>query len=262
MTNHKDFYAFAKYYDIAFDFKDVAKECDFMAERYKAAFGQPPNSFLELAAGPGLHGVEFAQKGLHSVALDLSPEMVEYGLSKAKSEGVELEYFCGDMIDFDLQQKFDLVAILMDSTSYLLDNDSVISHLDSVANHLNDKGLYILEMGHPRDIFNAGTSAETDWTMKKDEVEVKVQWGAKGDPFDPISQISQTTVKMNVTDGKQTEELVETAPQRCFSANEFYALVRASGKLKVLETFGAMNSNIPFSNDKQAWRMVSVLTHR
>lgn len=259
MSNHADFYSFAEYYDIAFDFKDVSLECDFLTSCFEALTGASVSSFLELAAGPALHAIEFGCRGVSSVAMDVSMEMVEYGLLKAKKSNVPLDYFCGDMIDFQFDKTFDLIAILMDSTSYLLDNDSVISHLNAVARHLNPNGLYILEMSHPRDIFNMGESTDTSWEMERDGKKVAIQWGSPSDVFDPITQITQTTVKMEVFDQGKKRELIESAPQRCFSANEFAALVRGSGQFKLAEVFGAMERSVAFSNDKAAWRMVSVL---
>ena len=34
MNNHVSFYSEAELYDIAFDFKDIPKECDFLSEMY------------------------------------------------------------------------------------------------------------------------------------------------------------------------------------------------------------------------------------
>ena len=259
MTNHSDIYRKAELYDIAFDFRDVPKECDFLTKFCEKYSGRKPASFLELAAGPAWHTREFARRGLNACAFDLSPAMVAYGLEKAKKDGVKIDYECVDMVTFEIDAKFDMVAILMDSTSYLLDNESVLTHLKSVAACLNPGGIYVLEMSHPRDAFNVGKSAGTDWEMTRDGKTVHMVWGQEDDPFDPITQQSQTTVTVEVTTDEGTETTREIATQRCFTANEFDALVRASDRFEMVHRFGSLDSSIPFSNDKKAWRMVPIL---
>ena len=81
------------------------------------------------------------------------------------------------MKNFELQQKVDLAAIFMDSTSYLISNDDVITHLQCVARNLNDQGLYVLEMSHPRDVFSVGQSASTEWDCEQDDIKVKCSLG-------------------------------------------------------------------------------------
>ena len=72
-------------------------------------------------------------------------------------------------ISFHLPQRFDLAVLLMDSASYLLDNDAVLRHLACVAAHLYEGGLYVLEMGHPRDAFRTQAgSTESVWTAEED----------------------------------------------------------------------------------------------
>jgi 2-polyprenyl-3-methyl-5-hydroxy-6-metoxy-1,4-benzoquinol methylase len=249
-NNHEQFYNQAELYDIAFDFKDIKAECDFL--NFLA-----PNakSFLELGAGTALHCIEMAKRGIASTALDLSNSMVEYGLSKAQKNEVEIEYICSNMIDFKSENKWDLVATLMDSVSYIYTNDDFLTHLKTVANHLNHNGLYVLEMIHPRDVFGLGKSTNTNWEIERDGKKVKVNWGNPHDVFDPITQIVNTSVRLESGD-----TLIEDiAPQRKFTFNELDVLVKASGYFEMIAVYGAMDKNIPFNNDKAAWRMVPVL---
>ena len=59
--------------------------------------------------------------------------------------------------------------------------------------------------------------------------------------------------------GGEKGEIVETAPQRSFTPNEFRALVRASGRFEIARELGAMDLAVSFTNEKAAWRMVPVL---
>ena len=85
----KDFYKNARAYDIAFSDRDFEYETKFLkwclknhakVDNKKSS----KKSFLEMACGPAQHARLFAKGGWRSIALDLSPEMIEY----AKSKGV------------------------------------------------------------------------------------------------------------------------------------------------------------------------------
>jgi hypothetical protein len=88
----------------------------------------------------------------------------------------------------------------MDSTSYLLTNKDVITHLRSVANILNTHGFYILEMNHPKSVFEISKSTVNDWEMERNGVQVKIQWGAETDKFDPITQQTEVSVRLEYID--------------------------------------------------------------
>jgi SAM-dependent methyltransferase len=260
ISNHSKFYQKAKLYDIAFDFKDIQAECEFLYNLpKKLAQGNSINSFLECGAGPSLHTIEMARRGIKSIALDISPEMVEYGKDKALKESVTIEYRCGNMIDFLLDQKVDLVATLMDSISYIYTNDEFVKHLKTIAGCLNKNGLYILEMLHPRDLFGVGKSTETNWEMERDKTKVRVRWGKPEDFFDPITQITQTSVSLEYWDNGEKGAIDDLAPQRKYTYNELIALVKLSECFEMIAIYGAMDFNVPFDNNEKAWRMVPVL---
>jgi len=259
MAHHGDFYERALLYDVAFGFKDVPRECDVLADLCRTVVGRPPLSFLELAAGPACHAREFARRGLRSTALDLSEAMAAYGRAEA-AEGAPFTYVVADMTDFRLTPPVDLAAILMDSTAYLLDNDQVLRHLAAVADALVDGGCYVLEMSHPRDVYRVGTSAGTSWDAAGRGYEVHVDWGAPDDVFDPTTGVTGTSVTLTwrSTDGGGEGVIRDVAPQRCFTPNEFFALVTASGRFAVATVLGAMDPAVPFDAAPRAWRMVSV----
>jgi len=261
-ASHDRIYEEAQCYDVAFGFRDVGAECDALADLF-ARHGEPRGrraaSVLELAAGPARHAREFARRGASASALDVSQPMCDHALRAAMREGVALDCIRADMVDFDLGRRFDLVVLLMDSASYLLDNDAVLRHLACVERHLEAGGLYVIEMSHPRDAFGIGASTSRQWSSEEDGLRVDMQWGADGDPFDPITQIDEVTVTMRWRGPLGTGERIERARQRRFTANEVDALVRASGAFEIVDRLGAIAPPLSFGNDPRAWRMVPVL---
>jgi SAM-dependent methyltransferase len=256
---HESFYSFAKYYDIAFDFRDVPKECRFFEAVFAKHSKRAPSSYIEFGAGPASHCLEMAKQMQQVTAVDLSQEMVDYGLRKASNASVQIKYDCADMISYRSPERYDLATLLMSSCSYLLTNEQMIEHLQSVAECLNLGGIYILEMDHPKSVFNITASTVNEWEMQRDGATVKMKWGAAEDKFDPITQITEVSVRLEYEDSEHKGVSLDCAPQRCFTATEFAALVAASQTFEIVEWYGAMDLEISFSNDKKAWRMIPVL---
>lgn len=256
---HEDFYSFAKYYDIAFDFKNIPKECRFFEDIFTKHFGSKLTSFIEFGSGPALHCMEMAKSLNQVTAVDLSQEMTAYAAEKAIRLGVQVQCECADMVSYRSSQRYDLATLLMDSTAYLLTNAQVIAHLKSVAEILNPGGIYILEMSHPRSVFDIAASTVNEWEMEKDGAKVKIAWGHPDDKLDPITQLTNVSVKLEYQEGDRQGVMEDRSPQRCFTATEFAALVEASQAFEIVEWYGAMNLQTPFTNEEQAWRMIPVL---
>jgi SAM-dependent methyltransferase len=260
--SHNRLYSSAHIYDVAFNFRNIGAECDVLADLAERHGNGAPRTVLELAAGPARHAREWARRGAAAMALDSSAAMCEYARACAARDGLPLQVVVANMVDFSLGERFDLMVMPMDSSSYLLDNTATLTHLDCVARHLVDGGLYVLEMTHPRTAFGVGPSTGTDWISEADGIRVHTCWGAAGDAFDPITQIDEVTVTMVWSGPAGEGRLQERARQRRFTANEVDALVRASGQLEIVEWLGSLAEATAFSNDPTASFMVPVLRKR
>lgn len=262
MQNHVEFYSKAKYYDIAFFFKNVSEENQTVLNTFRRHNQRSATSFLDIAAGPASNAIEMAKRGLKTFALDYSSEMVAYGVEKARLADAPITYLQGDMRNFELPQPVDLAAIFMDSTSYLITNEDLVNHLKSVAKSLKKDGLYLMEMSHPRDVFSVGKSANTEWTEKQDGIEVSVKWGDEADLFDPIKQTTKVTARLKYKSSSEQGEIVDQSEQRCFTFNEIDALVKASGCFEMIDVLGSLKPGVSFSNEKACWRMIPVLRRK
>jgi hypothetical protein len=197
--NHHRIYQQARAYDVAFGFRDIAAECNTLDALARRHTGRPAAAVLELAAGPARHAREFARRGVAATALDSMPSMRHYALQRAAHEGVDLTAVCADMCDFQLPQRFDLAILPMDSSSYLLDNAAVLRHLACVSRHLSRRRPLCARDDAPaRCLQNRRRQRHSKWTAEEDGLRVEVQWGADGDAFDPIAQVDEVTVTMDV----------------------------------------------------------------
>ncbi|MFC1745736.1 hypothetical protein ACFL35_17215, partial [Candidatus Riflebacteria bacterium] len=66
------------------------------------------------------------------------------------------------------------------------------------------------------------------------------------------------SITVTTADGK-VKTIKHTGPERCFTTNEIKALVQASARFEIIDFYGSMKSDVPFSNEKKSWRMIPVL---
>ena len=247
------------YYDIAFDFRDIPKQADFLEEVFEKFAGRKMNSIIELGCGPAYFVREFAKRGKRSIGLDISPQMTEYAEKLLRDESLEAEVITGDMLDFSLSSPVDMAILMMDSLSHILTPDDFIRHLQSTASNLSEGGIYLLECAHPADNMAGDKRVKSSWKMERDGVSVETCWGYPEDVEDHITQTVMTTTTLNVRDNGRVMEIREVIPQRYYFYDEICAYVKLSGVLEMAGSFGEMNINQPFDNSKKSWRMNLVL---
>jgi SAM-dependent methyltransferase len=236
---------------VGFSYRDVAEEVDALLRWH----GGTVKTVLELAAGPADHALELAGRGLSASTVDLSAAMCARAAERATERGLALRVTNADMVDFDLGRGFDLAFCLIDSLAHVLDLDRLVAHLACVRRHLAPGGAYIVESLHPADGFRRGSRTTTDWTVERSDLTVRVRWG-RGEPLDPLTQVTQERVTIDVRGpwGEQTVE--EVLAQRFWTRDELRAAARLAG-LPVAAQYGDFGGG-PLDG-AQAWRMISVL---
>lgn len=294
-------YSNPKVYDIAFSFRDFESEASCILEAYSALNSEFPTSFLEIGCGPARHALTLAKTGIleQCVGMDISKEMVEYARSAALDMGLETktEFIQADMTDKDGLQRFvqhkdpfDAAAIMLGTFSHCLDNASAIQTLRNIAECVKPGGLLLIELGHPRDIFQGsfcsdgfvecwevGESGDVDFADEepldededvsdKDEdtaggLRVMVEYGREGDRFDIDRHVLHRTVGMSLFDGADGSLLsstVETVEQRQFTLQELDLLAMASGWHMCQPVYGDLDLSISL-DDEESHRMVVLL---
>jgi len=258
-TQHQPLYDLAEAYDIAFDFRDLTTECDALnsiCEKHRVG---KPISFLDIACGTGYHCIEYANRGLRSVGLDLNTKMLEYADEKAKQTGVPVEFMRADMRDYALTQPVDLAFCAMASFHYLLTNDEIVRHLCAVAQNLTPSGLYIIEAEHPRDMFGLGQSLKTDWKQTRGDTTVHTRWGNERDRLDPITQINTAHVRIEVTKNGNSSMYDFTSQPRVLTHQEFMMAIEKADVFETVDWLGKLDPDQPFDDSRDSYRMMPVL---
>lgn len=137
------------------DYSNVASLYDFLQRefpveklvafifRYFGRKGFRPKSVLDIGCGTGSFVVELCKKGLRCSGLDASQEMISVARKKSK----DVNFFTGDMADFLLKDKVDLVTAIS-SPLYMgnFDKSRRASCFSSVFKNLNTPGYFVFDI--------------------------------------------------------------------------------------------------------------------
>ncbi|MFI7110323.1 class I SAM-dependent methyltransferase [Nonomuraea sp. NPDC050227] len=135
-----------RYYDGAhYDrrYEDYVHDVQFWCDLAEAS----GRRVLELAAGTGRLSLPIAARGIDVVGLDIAQAMLSRAKSKAGADGPR--FLVGDMRDFDLDQRFDLIMIACSSICHLLSDDDVLSCFASARRHLDAGGTFAMDLVLP-----------------------------------------------------------------------------------------------------------------
>jgi SAM-dependent methyltransferase len=255
---HSGVYARPWLYEMAFSYRDIRAECDFLLHTYQDLVSRAPERILDVACGPGVHARQLASRGFQCAALDSSAEMVDYAAKISRADALPIECFRADMADFSVSSQFDMAINMLDSLTYLHDNEAVLRHFNSVADALVDDGLYVIDLSHPSELFCGSVLGRSEWEIESELGRLHVRWAQIEGSFDPVTQCSCYDVQMrHIAETGDVEELRDVSVQRAFTWNELDALIRCSGRLRTMELRGALDRSSPFVAD--AGRMVVVL---
>ncbi len=250
-----------EFYEAACAYRDVPAEVDALLRwsgRHRAADSGPPQSVLELAAGPAEHARNLARRGLEATALDLSPAMCARARELAEAAGTRLTVVQADMRDFSLPGGFDLAVTMLNSLCHLMSLEDMLRHLVSVGRHINPGGLYIMELAHPADFFAAERRTSSEWSTEVGGGTVSVRWGAQ-DTIDPVTQIIREHVSVTYHKrGGPVRTVTDVVPNRFWTATELTAAVRLAGGFDLVARYGDFDSDLPV-DAADAWRMILVL---
>ena len=123
-------------------------------------------SVLELGTGTGRAAIPLARAGCDVWGIDSSEAMLDRARCNA-GEAENPHFISGDMRDFQLDRRFDLIFAGLGAFHHLLTSSDQLACLRCVADHLSPEGLFVCDL-RPllHEDWEAGKSAPLlhDWT--------------------------------------------------------------------------------------------------
>ncbi len=185
---------------------------------------------LELACGTGILAICLTEDGHVVHGIDNSPGMI--GIAKSKSIGMSgLSFDVQDMVNFDVDGKFDLVTCTFDSINYIRKLRDLRKMLGRVASILHEGGLFIFD-SNTRELYLSHSGE----TFKR---EINGQSFLQHCSYDSLRNIATTV--FSFSDGKY-----EMHKQRPYDYNELAPLLEGAG-LPVLHLFSWFEK-MPYSS--------------
>lgn len=129
----------AEFYDKLYRWKDYKKESEKVLE-FISKQEEAPKTILDIACGTHEHA-RYLSNRFHLDGLDINDKFIEH----AKSKNPRGEYFVGNMTDFNIGKKYDVVMSLFSSVGYCKTVKNMESAIGCMAKHTNPGGLVIVE---------------------------------------------------------------------------------------------------------------------
>ena len=242
MSDKQTLYSDSIFYDLVHgDF--IAPEVIAFYENKITQYGSP---VLELACGSGAYLIPLAEKGIETVGLDISDEMLKRAEEKAIERNVSLNLQKGDIRNFELNRKFPLILLLGNSLQHLLTRKDIEKCFASVRKHLTPEGRFIVEVFNPSLKILTRSPDENVLDSEYETPEGKYFLTGKVN-YDAATQINRINWIYRNVATKEQREFEFTMRQ--FFPQEFDALLVYNG-FKVESKFGNRDGS-PFESHSQ-----------
>jgi SAM-dependent methyltransferase len=152
------FHKSQRFYDAIYRSKDYAGEARKLKQFIAAYKRSEGNSLLDVACGTGGH-VPYLLDDFAYEGLDLDPEM----LALARERFPEVPFHVGNMLDFSLERRFDVVTCLFSSIASSRTVSGLQQAIATMASHLVPGGVLVISPffspeewilpGHPHAVF-------------------------------------------------------------------------------------------------------------
>ncbi|MCA9429705.1 MAG: class I SAM-dependent methyltransferase [Candidatus Omnitrophica bacterium] len=230
---------FAQGYDLVMrdvDFEQWAQHILRLRDRH----GLEGNRILNLACGTGVIQPTWIEHGFEVVGIDQSEEMiVEARRKNSDLDGVVFEV--GDMREFDLGEKYDLITCLYDSLNYLTDAADVRKFFRRVKAHLAPDGGFIFDVATEANILDNFTET----TYAENLEEFAYIWENSYNLRTKICQSDFAFFRLDPNTG-QFVRRIETHFQKMYSSRDLNQWLGKCG-LKTLASYDGVTLNPPHS---------------
>lgn len=126
------YHVLSQQYDAWMDRVDYDAWADRLFLLIENKLGTKPSTLTDVACGTGAMSVRFAQKGCKVTGVDISPDMLNVAMSKARQAGVQVPFIEQDICNLTLHRPCQVITCICDGVNYLTDLTQV-SHFFAAA---------------------------------------------------------------------------------------------------------------------------------
>jgi ubiquinone/menaquinone biosynthesis C-methylase UbiE len=143
----------AEYYDVIYasihkDYPAEARKTHTFIKKFKRAHGK---RLLDIGCGTGVHA-KLLSRYYQVEGLDLDAKM----LKVARRKYPAIRFHQGDMADFNLKRKYDVIVCLFSSIGYVKTKRRLLKAIKTMSRHLNPGGALLVEPWFRPEQWHAG----------------------------------------------------------------------------------------------------------
>ncbi|MFL5493747.1 MAG: class I SAM-dependent methyltransferase [Gemmatimonadales bacterium] len=206
----------APYYDYIYHFLDYADAAARVRTRVQADHPEA-RTLLDVACGTGKH-LEYLSRDYQVAGLDLNPELLQ--AARRRCPGIPLHQ--GNMTEFDLPSRFDVITCLFSSIAYIRTLDNLRRALVNFARHLTPGGLVLIEPWFTPESFWTGTVT----TNFADAPDLKIVWMYTSTREDRLGVLD---IHYLIGRSSGVEHFTERHEVGLFTHEEYLAAIRDAG---------------------------------
>jgi SAM-dependent methyltransferase len=142
----------ADIYDAIYSWKDYEAESNAVREAFEHHAQRPVRDVLDVGCGTGAHMV-YLRDHYNVEGLDLDAGLLR--VARAKLRG--LTFHQGNMLDFDLGERFDAAMCMFGAISYTRTPDALNMAVANIARHVRPGGVLVIEPWLRPDVYKPNT---------------------------------------------------------------------------------------------------------
>jgi len=132
---------FTEYYDrLYLAMKNYEREAKIVQGVIRKFESRKSKTLLDVGCGTGEH-LKHLSSDFKCTGIDISAKMIEVARKKVPSA----EFRVANMVEFQLEHKFDVIISLFSSIGYVQNFNNLVKTLENFQKHLNEEGLVIVE---------------------------------------------------------------------------------------------------------------------
>lgn len=239
---HEQYGGFAYVYDRLMQDVDYEVWTDYIESIIKNNI-KKTSKILELACGTGNVTIPLAKKGYDVVGVDISEDMLMIAKNKSVENNLNIFFIQQNMIDLELEQKFDCVLSMCDGINYIIDMDDLLQVFQNVYDVLEDEGIFIFDISSAYKIKNIlGNNM-----FGENLGDICYLWE---NYFNEESKILEMDLTIFIQHGKYYKKEEEIHTQRAYKADEIIKLLNKLD-FKDIKTYDGFTFDIHRSDSER-----------
>ncbi len=245
-----------RYYDIAFSYRDFAREVSVFNTCIERFSSVPVKRVLETCCGQAPHLEELHRHHYRYIGVDRSEFMLERARQNAERIGTTAEFLNQNLTDFVLTAPADFAFVALASL-YVASNDELHAHFDAMAKALKSGALYFMEWCVD---FDPMVDVVDSWEVERDGIHIRASyWSAS---VNRIEQLYEDTLHLEIDEGGRHFTLEDKSLRRRMFPQEFLAFVRDHTQFEFIGWWNDWDLEQPITGEHGVDRPIILLRRK